>query len=210
VGDPDLAEEASLGLDLSLRKRAGRVTGELNLFANRFDDYIYEVDTGMTEPPLDPDGLPVFRVVQSDAEFRGAELSALVHLFHTDPHELDLELRADWVRAELRASGDPLPRIPPLRLSTGLSYAGDRWHADAEVIYTAEQDRVADFETVTDSYTFLNAGVGYRIYGGRLVHHLLLRGTNLTDQEARNHPSRLKQLIPLPGRDVSLSYRLIF
>lgn len=34
---------------------------------------------------------------------------------------------------------------------------------------------------------------------------MLLRGTNLTDEEARNHVSFLKDLVPMPGRDLSLS-----
>ena len=45
---------------------------------------------------------------------------------------------------------------------------------------------------------------------GRTIVELLLRGTNLTDQEARNHVSFLKDLAPLPGRDVRLDVRLDF
>lgn len=32
----------------------------------------------------------------------------------------------------------------------------------------------------------------------------------VTDEEGRNHVSFLKELAPLPGRDVSLAYRLSF
>jgi hypothetical protein len=42
------------------------------------------------------------------------------------------------------------------------------------------------------------------------MHEFLLRLTNLTDEEARNSVSRLKDFVPLPGRDVGLAYRLIF
>lgn len=38
----------------------------------------------------------------------------------------------------------------------------------------------------------------------------MLRGTNLSDELARNHVSPLKERAPLLGRDLSLSYRLIF
>jgi iron complex outermembrane receptor protein len=38
----------------------------------------------------------------------------------------------------------------------------------------------------------------------------LLRGANLTDEEARNHVSFLKDLAPLPGRDVRLGLRVAF
>jgi hypothetical protein len=61
----------------------------------------------------------------------------------------------------------------------------------------------------------VDAHVGYRLPvggGGKrgLMNDLLLRVTNLTDVEARNSVSRLKDFVPLPGRDVSLAYRLIF
>ena len=39
---------------------------------------------------------------------------------------------------------------------------------------------------------------------------LLLRGRNLTDEEARRHSSFLKNVAPLPGRDVSLSLKFLF
>ena len=44
----------------------------------------------------------------------------------------------------------------------------------------------------------------------RYGHEILLRGTNLTDEEARNHVSVLKDTVPLPGRDIRLTYRLMF
>ena len=209
VGDPSLGEETSRGVDLSLRKRSGRLTGEVNLFANRFDDYIFEQATGEEE-----DGLAVFRYVQQDAEFRGAELAGVVQLHHGEPHHLDLELGADFVRAELSSGpnggGEPLPRIPPRRYRLGLHYQGDRLQGRVEGIRVDEQDRVAPFERPTAGYTLLNASVGYRFFLGDMVYDLLLRGTNLTDEEARNHVSFLKDRVPLPGRDVSLAVKLTF
>ena len=205
IGDPSLQEETSLGADLTLRKVSGRLTGEVTLFANRFDDYIYESLTDEEE-----DGLPVFRYVQQDAEFRGAELTGVWAAWHGEPHHFDVEFGADFVRAELRDSGDPLPRIPPRRYRLGVHYRGDRLDGLVEGIRVEEADRVAAFELPTEGYTLLNASLGYRFFTARAVYELLLRGTNLTDEEARNHVSFLKDLVPLPGRDVSLALRMTF
>jgi iron complex outermembrane receptor protein len=205
IGDPGLGKEKSLGLDLSLRKRTGRVAGQVNLFLNRFDDYIFEEFTGEEE-----DGLQVFRFVQHDAGFRGAEAEAHVELFHSEPHHVDLDLMADYVRAELRDNDQPLSRIPPLRYGVGLHYEGGRWNGRLELRGVAEQDRVAPLEPPTEGYTLLSASLGWRAFIGRSVVEVLLRGTNLTDQEARNHVSFLKDLAPLPGRDVRLSLRFAF
>jgi iron complex outermembrane receptor protein len=205
VGDPDLEKERSLGLDLSLRGRRGRVAGEVSLFANRFDGYIFEEATGVLE-----DGLEVFQFVQRDADFVGAEASLTIDLLHREPDHLDVELMADTVRAELRDTDEPLPRITPARVGAGLHYRGARWNGRIEVRRTAAQDRVAPLERPTDGFTFLNASVGYRFFVGRAVFDLLLRGANLTDEEARNHVSFLKDLAPLPGRDVRLGLRVAF
>jgi iron complex outermembrane receptor protein len=43
-----------------------------------------------------------------------------------------------------------------------------------------------------------------------LAHDLIFHGRNLTDEVARNHVSFLKELAPLPGRDLSVAYRLNF
>ena len=39
---------------------------------------------------------------------------------------------------------------------------------------------------------------------------VFLRGTNLGDEDARRHTSPLKDLVPLPGRSVSLGLRYDF
>ena len=99
---------------------------------------------------------------------------------------------------------------PPRRLSAGLHFHTTRWHAFAEARRVSAQDRVAANETPTDGYTFLNAGLSYRLIVGGNVYDLRLRGTNLTDEEGRNHVSFLKDTVPLPGRNVSLALRWSF
>jgi iron complex outermembrane receptor protein len=205
IGDPDLEKEASYGLDLALRQRSGRFTGELTLFGNWFDKYIFEDLTGEEE-----DGLQVVRYVQKDARFVGAELSAHFDLLETEPHHLDLELSGDLVRARLTDEDQDLPRIPPTRYGVALHYRTDRWDARVEARGALEQDRVAPNELPTDGYTFLNASLGYRFFLGRSILDLALRGTNLTDEEGRVHSSFLKDMVPLPGRDFRLNARLTF
>ncbi|NIM01874.1 MAG: TonB-dependent receptor [Acidobacteria bacterium] len=209
VGNPSLSEETALGLDLSLRKRSGRVSGEINLFHYDYDDYIYEFDTGTTEPPMDPAGLPVFAFTQDGAEFSGVELSGLVELKHTEALDLDLEIVGDHVRAKLD-SGDPVPRIPALSLGVGLVFNGPHWHGGARLRWYDDQTRNAPSETPTDGYTTLNANAGYRFVRGAVVHDFIVRLENVTDEEIRPHTSRLKDEVPLPGRSAGLIYKLVF
>lgn len=204
IGNVDLSEETSFGVDVSLRKTAGRVKGQINLFRNAFDGYIYDQPTGDEE-----DELPVFQYVQNDARFTGIEIETHSELWHAGEHHLELELAGDYVRASLADGGD-LPRMPPLRASLGLHYQHRQFSASAEAWRYATQRRVAELEEPTPGYTLVNASVSYRILTQRVVHDILLRGTNLTDKLARSHVSPLKETVPLPGRDVTLAYRATF
>jgi iron complex outermembrane receptor protein len=207
IGNPDLGKETGVGVDIVLRKRAGRATGEVAAFWNDIDAFIYDRETGEIDPG---DGLPVFRFVQDDARFFGAEAELHVELLHSEPHHVDFDVRADFVRAELTARGEDLPRIPPLRFTVALRYQGEAFWGHLEAQRVEEQERVAPNETTTPGYTWLNATVGYRFVKARTVHDLVLRGTNLTDEPALNHVSRFKDAVPLTGIDVALSYRLTF
>jgi iron complex outermembrane recepter protein len=205
IGDPNLRKESSNGLDLSLHKRTGPVTGTVSVYATRFNGYIYQNPTGDVE-----DDFPVFVFAQRDAEFYGAEGHADISLYHSDPNHLALELTGDYVHAELQNGGGPIPFIPPAHLGVGLRFQGQSLYLLAEARHAASQTRIAEFETSTDGYTLFNAAIGYRFILGNTVSDVMLRGTNLTDKLARNHVNPLKDAVPLPGRDYTLSYKLTF
>lgn len=205
IGDPDLDKETAYSLDATFRFSRGLLRGEVTGFANFFDDFIYQGWTG-----TEVEGLPVLEFRQADATFVGAEAALETDLVHRGEHHLLLTGWGDWVRAELRRNDEPLPRIPPLRLGTALRYDGGVMRADLGVTRVMEQDRVSEFEEPTEGYTMLEGSIGYRLFAGDLVHDLVLRARNLTDTEARSHTSFIKELAPLPGREVSLMYRLHF
>jgi iron complex outermembrane receptor protein len=54
------------------------------------------------------------------------------------------------------------------------------------------QNRTSDFELPTDSYFLLNARIEYTPPVGQAELNFYLRGTNLTNAEARLHTSSLK------------------
>jgi iron complex outermembrane receptor protein len=80
----------------------------------------------------------------------------------------------------------------------------------AEARHRASQDRLAPNETPTADYTVVNASFSYRFFTGGQVYDVILRGRNLTDEEVRDHTSFVKDIVPLPGRDYSVSLRLGF
>jgi len=119
-------------------------------------------------------------------------------------------LRGDYVRAEDTATGEPLPRITPLRYSASLNYRNQQWEARIEGQRVSAQDRVAPFETTTPGYTFFNASAAYNFRAGPAFMSVYIRGTNLTNEEARDHLSFLKEVLPLAGRSVLVGLRTTF
>ena len=185
------------------------------------------------------EGLPIFVFRAADAHFVGGELAATVHIIEhprdepaeqtaaqttdakgtkgviTDtvhnPHSLHLDLKADYVYAQNDETDRSLPRITPFRASAALVYGWhDRFSARLEGQYVHEQDRTAEFELPTDCYFLLNAAVSYRLPIRSAEFEVYIKGTNLTDEEARLHTSFLKDIAPLAGRGALVGTRITF
>jgi iron complex outermembrane receptor protein len=142
-----------------------------------------------------------------NAEFIGGELETTLHLLHpvTDKAEkpdtnLHWEFKADVVRARDASSGRSLPRIPPFHLSSALFWEYGRFGARLEGIYAAPQHRLAANEFGTPSYFLVNLSLTYRLLQGANTLDLYVKGMNLTDEDAREHTSFLKERLPLPRR----------
>jgi iron complex outermembrane receptor protein len=229
VGDPSLGNEEALSVDLSLRKNAGFVTGSAGVFYYRFSDYISLQPTGANDPD---DDLPIFAYQAIGANYYGGEIETTFHLLapavaddaapaadtkagttaraKTGDSRLDLTLRADLVRAEDRRTGEDLPQIPPFHASATLDYQRGPFGARLEGQFAAHQSHTADFELPTDSYFLLNAGVSYDVKLGDTTTTFYVKATNLTDEEARQHTSLLKDVAPMAGRGVLAGIRAEF
>jgi iron complex outermembrane receptor protein len=204
VGDPNLDLETAITTDVSLRRSGEGVQWTLSAFYNDYSDYIFASPTGEVE-----DDLPVFAYLQDGANLHGFEAEVIFPLVDQGDRHLDLRLASDYVRGELDDGGD-LPQIPPLRLGGGLHYDQNRWHLGLQAFYYDEQDKVAAHELPTDSFTLVDADVSYRLPLGQSSLFLFLRGTNLLDEDARQHASPLKDIAPLPGQSFHVGARAEF
>lgn len=202
LGNPNLEEETSHNVELTLRKFAGPTTFTLSAFRNEVDDFIYAADLG-----LDTDS--DFRVVeyrQADAVLTGAE----AEVRHQFTDSFAASLFGDHVRGKLKDGGD-LPRIPADRLGVRLE---QRFSAaldgQLEFYRVQRQDELADFETDTAGYNMLGAGLSYRGSLSRADYQLYLKADNLLDAEARQHTSLIKDEVLLPGRNFTVGMRVNF
>lgn len=199
VGDPNLSKEKAWHTEANLKIVTDRFGGSVNLFRTEYDDYIFEQNTGLEE-----DELPLYQYVQVDAKFTGIEVEADVHVYQSDDVTVGLDGSVSYVRATNQATDTPLPRIPPLFYTVGAQADYQSWSARVELEGSSSASRLAPLEEATDSYTFVNAQVSWRPMSDRDV-RLTLQGRNLGNTFARPHTSFIKELTPLPGRDIRFS-----
>lgn len=192
IGNSDLNKESSLGAELTLRKLTGSSRGSLTAFIQDYSDYINLSPSGFEE-----ENLPVFSYENINARFWGFEAEAEQNLLSTGKHLLFLSAGFDMVRAENTDNNENLPRITPVRTRLELNYSYDIFSGFIETIFVEKQNKIAEFESQTGGYTMLNAGMNINLSDSL---DLFIKGTNLSNEEARVHTSFLKDQVPLRGR----------
>ncbi|MCY1226548.1 TonB dependent receptor [compost metagenome] len=189
-------------------------------YYSRFANYLALNATGRTRDEAgdvvgagSPGALPEFQYLGVPATLYGFEAEGKTRLLQkmlTTSDTLDFEARADYVRGENRDTGEPLPRLAPLRLGGALVYGAGPWGARVDVTYAAKQTRVPTNDTPTDAYTLLSLALTYKFKVSGTQTLVYLRGDNLTNQDARNSASILRDIAPLAGRSVKVGFRTSF
>lgn len=202
-GDPGLDSEVSYSVDLTGHYSRDNWNVDAHLFAAKYDGFI---DLRPTGAEHEDSHLPIHQFVQTDATFYGAEVEGSYRLWQDGERSFRLEATADYVHGKTDLG--PPARIPPWSVTGRGVFEGDWWTGQLEVRRLGGQNRVAALELPTDGYTMLNASVTFRPLDDKDF-KVFVEGRNLTDAEAREHASFLKDIAPLPGRNlrVGVGYR---
>lgn len=210
IGDVTMREERANQIEVGLHYHGERFDAKAAIYHNRFDGFVYLVDTGLfTVPDPGEDPLPIRLWTQDDATFRGIEAEVVAHLIDDERGRLDLRAFGDHVRGELDDGGN-LPRIAPSRFGLDLNWETDRWRAGLGATRVLRQDDVAAGESETAGYTLVDAHFAWHWDTERYGWEVFLDGRNLGDADARIHTSFLKDNVLLPGRNFSAGVRLFF
>ena len=230
VGNPNLSKEQSTGFDLGAQWKSGPNTARVNAYVTRFRNYIGLTASGRT---LDEEGQVVTDPEVTDtlaeylyngvrARFTGIEASGNLRLLGSDGFArmadagtLDLEWRGDLVRAKNTDTGEPLPRIAPVRVGATLVYGNGPWSGRVGFDYNAAQHRVPGVGArETDAYTLWNASIAYRMKVQRANLTWYARIDNIGNKLAYSATSILTTTVypaaPLPGRSLKVGVRVTF
>jgi iron complex outermembrane receptor protein len=211
VGNPNLAIESARTVEVALRHAQGPVRFEATAYYTRFAGFIFRRLTGVgCGETFDScgveDELNQAVYTQRDATFRGGEFQAQADILPFKGGFFGIDSQYDIVRAKFD-DGTNVPRIPPQRLGGGVYWRDTNWFARVGLLHASAQWDVADNETPTDGYDLLKAEVSYTrrfkpaAFGPQEV-TLGVVGTNLLDDDVRNHVSFKKDEVLLPGRGV--------
>jgi iron complex outermembrane receptor protein len=119
-------------------------------------------------------------------------------------------LFTDTARGKLDRGGN-LPLQAATRFGAELGYRNAGLRAGLSLIRAQKQDRLAAFEeNATPGYTQLNANLSYnQRFGNHDVTWFLL-AKNLLDRDIRLSTSVLRDIAPLPGRNIVFGARAKF
>ena len=222
VGDPSLKIESARSLEVSLKRETGPITFEAAGFYTSFENFINKTDTGFVcGEEFDTcgiagalgveDELRQVSYSQADADFHGLELGAKWDAISLNEGTVGIDGRFDYVVAEFTNGGN-VPRIPPMRYGLGLFYETDTLFSRLSFLQAERQSNLATGETTTGGYTDLRFEATYAMQlpdTDRQI-ELGIVGTNLLDEQIRNHVSFKKDDVLEPGASARFFVRARF
>ncbi|RPE47903.1 iron complex outermembrane receptor protein [Acinetobacter sp. BIGb0102] len=199
LGNDRLSKEKSNNVELGFHYDNNKFDYHIHVYHNWFDDYIYAQTL---------DRYKDFRLVkytQDQARFYGAEAEAGYQI--SDMYKVGVF--GDYVRGKI--DNENAPRVPAGRLGTKVNADfGDGFSGSAEYYHVFQQDKIAAYETDTQSYNMLNLGVAYSgKYSNVGDYRVYLNANNLLDDQVYQHASFLST-IPQVGRNFTVGVNFNF
>jgi iron complex outermembrane receptor protein len=226
LGQSSLKLEKGTQLDVGGEWKQGPHKFGITGFASQFSNYIslQSMGTDSNEP-----GVPDYRFEGVRARFYGIESTAKLRMVggqsallspNAAHGAMDLELRADVVRAKDLTHNSYLPRIAPMRVGADAVWSRNAWGARFGFMHAAAQNRVPDNGAepgiTTAGHTLWNAGINYHAHTYGPTHWLLFaKLDNITNKLAYSSTSVLTQTMgtnapPLAGRSLKVGAQVSF
>ncbi|MCY4552889.1 MAG: TonB-dependent receptor [Candidatus Poribacteria bacterium] len=207
IGNAQLKAEHGYGTEVFGRYTIGKLNLNLAIFQNRILGYLIPTNTGQKEWGSGAAGwLWIYQYTGQDVVMNGAEIQIGGEVLS----DFRLQLNMSYVDGTVEANGKPLERIPPLSGKVAFSYAPWPFHFHVTSRFSGSQTRLGEFEQPTDGYLVHDVGAYLSLWWKQLENTVVFEIENLFDTAYREHLSLIKAVMPEPGRNVKLLYKLYF
>jgi len=207
-GDPRLAVERSQHAELGLRWKKGTQHLSATLFRTRFANFIALDATGKSVAGPDDSSLPEYTFAAVPARLVGLEVDGRWQLHPA----VGLTAGVDTLRGDNLATGEGLPRQPPLRWRVGLDARVSGINLGLNLRHNARQSRVPSTDSPTPGYTLLDLSASGPLPTFAQGALWFVKLGNASNRLAYNAGTvaTLRGLAPLPGRALSAGVNVRF
>jgi len=207
VGNAELEPENGYGTELFVKYAEDTFRLNLTLFRNQIQNYLIPTNSGEKEWGSGAAGwLWIYQYMGHDVVMDGAEIQIGREVFS----RVHLQLNMSYVNGTIQTDGRPLERIPPLNGKFVISYTPTPLHLHVTSRFSGSQTRLGEFEEPTDGYLVYDIGGYLNFSWWQLENMVVFELENLLDTAYREHLSRIKAVMPEPGRNAKFLYKLNF
>ncbi len=202
IGNSSLSKESGNGVELYYYYKSESDYFMASVFYNYFDSFIISRNSGEINYSI---LLPVYKTSSVDAEIYGFDAAYIKNI-----SSFKIEGNLSAVYGNLLPSKDNLPMIPPLKGKIEVSYRKNRFTSALSSIFAAAQNRTDTFEEMTNGYIIFGISGGISFEFWNTFHILSLSIDNIFNSVYYNHLSRIKSIMPEPGRNIILRYKFLY
>ncbi len=216
VGTPDLDSEQGYQFDLGAYWDFEKFGGNLALYFNYFDNYIYLGPTFPARFSQLPEAGQIFQYRQDDAIYTGFELQWHWNFLP----KLNLEQAVDFVQSFNPETRLALPFTPQPAIRTDLSFAPfeKTWIEDSYIEISHQHHfaasgrlRIDRSEQATPAYQLWDLGIGTNFHLGNQEISLKCQVQNVFDTRYLAHLSRYRIInVPEQGRNFVFTLKVPF
>ena len=207
IGNAELEPENGYGTELFAKYTDDRFKLNLALFRNQIQNYLIPTNTGEKEWGSGAAGwLWIYQYMGRDVVMDGVEVQIGGEVLP----QVYLQLSMSYVNGTIETSRQPLERIPPLNGKFVFSYTPSPFHFHVTSRFSGSQTRLGKFEEPTDGYLVYDIGGYLNFSWWQLGNMVVFEVENIFDTAYREHLSRIKSVMPEPGRNVKFLYKLNF
>ncbi len=207
-GNANLKPQRSYEADLSMHYHSNYATFDISGFYNQINNYIFIAPTTDTTG----NGDKIYRYSQTNAELLGAEAGLNVYFLNW----LNVNANYSYIIGK-KKDGGYLPFIPQNKLRLEIKAQKEKLgflhnsFVKIGTLIASKQSNSAMFETKTDGYILLNAGIGGEIKWSNQMVSLGIYVNNLLDETYYDHLSTLKGMKYYNiGRNISVILKIPF